>query len=100
MIRQPPRSTRSDTLLPDTTLFRSDRDEEAQLCAETRARRERRARTRLEHVLSSEPDAEHHFFSGASMAVTVDAYRKVGGLEPVTALEDEDRKSTRLNSSH
>src|SRR3546814_19572220 len=26
MIRRPPRSTRNDTLLPDTTLFRSDRE--------------------------------------------------------------------------
>src|SRR3546814_8387133 len=27
MIRRPPRSTRTDTLFPDTTLFRSQRDE-------------------------------------------------------------------------
>src|SRR3546814_3349315 len=27
MIRRPPRSTRTDTLFPDTTLFRSDRGE-------------------------------------------------------------------------
>src|SRR3546814_13676393 len=26
MIRRPPRSTRTDTLFPDTTLFRSDQD--------------------------------------------------------------------------
>src|SRR3546814_17747816 len=26
MIRRPPRSTRTDTLVPDTTLFRSDED--------------------------------------------------------------------------
>ena len=33
--------------------------------------------------------AEHHFFSGASMAVTARAYGSVGGLEPLPALEDE-----------
>src|SRR3546814_20643140 len=33
MVRRPPRSTRTDTLLPYTTLFRSDRDQRPQLVA-------------------------------------------------------------------
>lgn len=33
--------------------------------------------------------AEHWQFSGASMAVTAETYREVGGLEPLVALEDE-----------
>src|SRR3546814_5542722 len=39
MIRRPPRSTRTDTLFPYTTLFRSDRParERAHITAETRA---------------------------------------------------------------
>ena len=44
---------------------------------------------RLDAVLARDPAAEHHFFSGASMAVTARAYGSVGGLEPLPALEDE-----------
>ena len=40
-------------------------------------------------VLADDPSAEHHFFSGASLGVTARAYRAVGGIDPVTALEDE-----------
>jgi glucosyl-3-phosphoglycerate synthase len=43
--------------------------------------------------LLSEPDlrgrTEHWQFSGASLAVTAQTYREVGGLEPLIALEDE-----------
>ncbi|HEY4095691.1 MAG TPA: glucosyl-3-phosphoglycerate synthase [Baekduia sp.] len=52
-------------------------------------RRQERARARLAAVVAQDPNAEHHFFSGASMGVTARAYRAVGGLEPVDALEDE-----------
>jgi glucosyl-3-phosphoglycerate synthase len=56
---------------------------------EALARREARATERLARVRAADPAAEHHFFSGASMAVTAAAYRAVGGLEPCRALEDE-----------
>ncbi len=62
--------------------------EAAQLPTGVRRRRSRDARTRLERVLAQEPDAGHHHFAGASLGITVGAYRAVGGLEPVTALED------------
>jgi len=52
-------------------------------------RREARAGVRLSAVLAEDPAAEHHFFSGASLGVTARAYRAVGGIDPVTALEDE-----------
>lgn len=43
--------------------------------------------------LLSEPDhkgtTEHWQFSGASLSVTAETYREVGGLEPLTSLEDE-----------
>jgi glucosyl-3-phosphoglycerate synthase len=52
-------------------------------------RREQRAGIRLTAVLADDPSAEHHFFSGASLGVTARAYRAVGGIDPVTALEDE-----------
>jgi len=53
------------------------------------ALREARARARLRAVRAEDAAAEHHFFSGASMSVTAGAYRVVGGLEPLEALEDE-----------
>jgi len=45
---------------------------------------------RHEHLLS-DPDgeAQHWQFSGASMTLTAAVYTQVGGLEPLTALEDE-----------
>jgi glycosyltransferase involved in cell wall biosynthesis len=48
-------------------------------------RRDARLRARM-HAL---PGAAHPHFSGASIAVTADTYRRVGGLEPRAALEDE-----------
>lgn len=49
---------------------------------------------RLRHErLLSEPNpsgrAEHWQFSGASLALTAEVYQRVGGLEPLVALEDE-----------
>ena len=35
-----------------------------------------------------DPDAAHHHFAGASLGVTAAAYRAVGGIEPLAALED------------
>jgi glucosyl-3-phosphoglycerate synthase len=64
-------------------------DDAGQLAPATLARRDARAGARLEAVLARDPTAEHHFFSGASMAVTARAYRAVGGIEPRAALEDE-----------
>jgi glucosyl-3-phosphoglycerate synthase len=64
-------------------------DEAHGLAPATIARRDERARARLDAVLVRDPAAEHHFFSGASMAVTARAYGAVGGLEPRAALEDE-----------
>jgi glucosyl-3-phosphoglycerate synthase len=51
-------------------------------------------RGRLRHEsLRSEPDnlgkTEHWQFSGASLALTAEVYREIGGLEPRVALEDE-----------
>jgi glucosyl-3-phosphoglycerate synthase len=51
--------------------------------------RERDAAARLRLVRRADPDAGHHHFAGASLAITAAAYRAVGGLEPRRALEDE-----------
>jgi glucosyl-3-phosphoglycerate synthase len=64
-------------------------DEAGDLAPATLARRAERARARMAAVLARDPTAEHHFFSGASMAVTARAYGAAGGLEPLPALEDE-----------
>src|SRR3546814_1252857 len=48
MIRLPPKSTRTDTLFPDTTLFRSDRHYHSRL---TRPNRHRCVRRRSYHPL-------------------------------------------------
>jgi len=53
------------------------------------------SRLRYQRLLS-EPGrsgrAEHWQFSGASLALTAEAYKKVGGLRPSEALEDEHLK--------
>ncbi len=54
--------------------------------------RERRAGERLATVLGRDQRGaltEHHQFSGASLALTADAYRDCGGLPVRAALEDE-----------
>src|SRR3546814_12446178 len=46
MRRRPPRSTRTDTLFPYTTLFRSQRSEAARLCLRIKEGIDRRERPR------------------------------------------------------
>ena len=51
-----------------------------------------RLRSRLEHVIDpdeADPWPRHHQHFGASLAITVDAYRRVGGLPALPFLEDE-----------
>src|SRR3546814_11128858 len=91
MIRRPPRSTRTDTLFPYTTLFRSQQGDEARVVtnrvptgvAWQQGRRVRHAAVRGSEDAIEERDGE----IGAS-----DATVQIG--------VDADRKSTRLNSSH
>src|SRR3546814_19424469 len=88
MIRRPPRSTRTDTLFPYTTLFRS-------------------AHLVLEVVLQDEPPvvlhATHELLELEAHEAAVDA--ELDDVE-LDLLSDSphhlraDRKSTRLNSSH
>src|SRR3546814_15832616 len=73
MIRRPPRSTRTDTLFPYTTLFRSERLQPHHV---------RRTQVGLQAGLAT-----------AGTLIGVD-------LAALDHGRDEDRKSTRLNSSH
>jgi hypothetical protein len=62
---------------------------------EIRSWRDRRGETRHLELLErgeypgSDSRIEHWQFSGASMSLTAEAYREVGGMEPRAALEDE-----------
>jgi glucosyl-3-phosphoglycerate synthase len=68
-------------------------DEEAgRLAPAALAEREGRARERLGGTRASAPAqalSEHHQFSGASLALTAETYRRCGGLPVRAALEDE-----------
>src|SRR3546814_13152345 len=101
MIRRPPRSTRTDTLFPYTTLFRSGRrldvaGRRAVLAVETT------------HVALDE-GAHPDFFAGIRVACEQfadDAELVTGAavyqqhLAGLGVFDQRDRKSTRLNSSH
>src|SRR3546814_16117727 len=100
MIRRPPRSTRTDTLFPYTTLFRSAEDQEfcrAGLSSLLKRKLgfrsvlEVRSKKHLDEVLRS------NFLISL---VTVDL--DLPGLDGPNSLRQmrRDRKSTRLNSSH
>jgi glucosyl-3-phosphoglycerate synthase len=69
-------------------LIELDPDERDMLPAAVLRRRERDAAARLQRVRRLDPAADHHHFAGASIGITATAYRDVGGLEPLTALED------------
>src|SRR3546814_13659056 len=105
MIRRPPRSTRTYTLVPFTTLFRSDR-----VTADMRPTDYRGAVKRMEAIAAKTAKQK-------AMASEIgDIYEKVAGVcgvdkraakifHAISKMEPEDqllvdRKSTRLNSSH
>src|SRR3546814_5368856 len=136
MIRRPPRSTRTDTLFPYTTLFRSGRGEGRgypcehagavmadgrglavhqpaahDLAAEMLADRlmaEAHAEQRLARIGARRDQIERdsRVVGGAGAGLNHEGMRAgracFGGGERVVALAAhlEDRKSTRLNSSH
>src|SRR3546814_19596666 len=107
MIRRPPRSTRTDTLFPYTTLFRSlMHDPERASAAESR---EFQSRCRMPlgdiacHVHAAEKERRSAF------SWTLQCRQAVAGLfethqkilaKPVDVMAQADRKSTRLNSRH
>src|SRR3546814_20763407 len=107
MIRRPPRSTRTDTLFPYTTLFRSTAQ---RLASEG-------AKVVCADLIKEAAEAAAHEIGGDAIGLSFDAAdaNSVEGLirqtvshfgrldvlhnnAAVTKLED--RKSTRLNSSH
>src|SRR3546814_16571370 len=91
MIRRPPRSTRTDTLFPYTTLFRSE-------AFETAVTRGQQAPTRLYDLVHGHPEAldEAEFIDAVSLNL------RLGRMLAIVLGDGirTDRKSTRLNSSH
>src|SRR3546814_19206390 len=97
MIRRPPRSTRTDTLFPYTTLFRSlqaavcvflgDGDDETQV--------------RFDHFLLGDAGFALALLNALhDAAIFADVEAGLGGQRLDLVAQVLDRKSTRLNSSH
>src|SRR3546814_6419052 len=100
MIRRPPRATRTDTLFPYTTLFRSvrgdgvvERRPGGQLVRGLHVGQEQRTHGGLIHAQWIEV-----IVLAAHVGAHADDVVLVGGDQG--GLELLDRKSTRLNSSH
>src|SRR3546814_13137570 len=97
MIRRPPRSTRTDTLFPYTTLFRSDPVNPERL--ETLVRRERERGATI--LFSTHVMAHAERLCDRIAIIARSARRFEGTVDQARALLPmQDRKSTRLNSSH
>src|SRR3546814_8642935 len=115
MIRRPPRSTRTDTLFPYTTLFRSARQYGGgdNIIAVDRLRNRRRERPRIADAggaaVTDEIIADRvEMVLQPRLGEIVGDHLRPGGerrLDPRLGLHPAligllDRKSTRLNSSH
>src|SRR3546814_5482576 len=112
MIRRPPRSTRTDTLFPYTTLFRSTRMPHEPPHHPARVRRGGDIccdALRIEPVpgqrLGARPHVAAHVH-GAELGMELHPPRRLAPAEGVAVVvvrarqHGGDRKSTRLNSSH
>src|SRR3546814_2413742 len=99
MIRRPPRSTRTDTLFPYTTLFRSaSRRKPSRTNAMPKIKTHRGAAERFRKTASGKYKAGH---ANRSHILTKKPTKRKRTLRQTnTVRAEEDRKSTRLNSSH
>src|SRR3546814_15481836 len=105
MIRRPPRSTRTDTLFPYTTLFRSP---ELQLIGYPpedlvlKPALIERAGEELLRLAEATADGGPAMLVGTVVAAHGVLFNVVALLDggEVTAIRQKDRKSTRMNSSH
>src|SRR3546814_15825091 len=104
MIRRPPRSTRTDTLFPYTTLFRSQHVLRQGQHHRARAPRGGGVEGTADHLRDAPGviDLGHPLGELAEHAAVVDLLERLalGHVAPDLADEEEDGKSTRLNSSH
>src|SRR3546814_20149480 len=97
MFRRPPRSKRTDTLCPYTTLFRADRDHAHRL---PRRGLVERAEIEVGDLFGRKQyeaaDARHDDRDIVRLVEMSGDMRGIARPQP----RDGDRKSTRLNSSH
>src|SRR3546814_10696612 len=129
MIRRPPRSTRTDTLFPYTTLFRARRiavlapeSPYGNLVVQSLQEAIFRNGVELSRVVFYDPEstdvsaevqvladfnerrsaaeAQRRDLEGRSDEAAQRALQRLRGVETIGDLPFEDRKSTRLNSSH
>src|SRR3546814_18231124 len=97
MIRRPPRSTRTDTLFPYTTLFRSRK------LSGFRVGKPKPSMSDFDYLALDTAGRERR---GSVKAASMDDARAVLGARKLYVVRMEpgsgasDRKSTRLNSSH
>src|SRR3546814_15344047 len=98
MIRRPPRSTRTDTLFPYTTLFRSC-DLSLFLFTLTLLNRQEVKKEQTLGVVQTDPPVALVQHLGEQVQARND-FPELHGEAEITALLRKDRKSTRLNSSH
>src|SRR3546814_19636773 len=97
MRRRPPRSTRTDTLFPYTTLFRSERDQEFDKEFVDGVRDVDRLIGNFDKMDTEWKRFVDFAFGHPQIFVQLEAIE----LGPhVDAQHKRDRKSTRLNSSH
>src|SRR3546814_3151779 len=99
MIRRPPRSTRTDTLFPYTTLVRSVPGVEAAEVEIGLAVRKLARLDRVRVVDEEQEDVAIGRIERRRVAADVDIGIIVH-VRPVEHARNLDRKSTRLNSSH
>src|SRR3546814_10777541 len=97
MIRRPPRSTRTDTLFPYTTLFRSHRPDRA---AREAALRHRPAGPRLSVGIRRRARSEEHTSELQSLmriSYAVFCLKKKNGTEEVTRQNKQPRELDNTN---
>src|SRR3546814_11444745 len=105
MIRRPPRSTRTDTLCPYTTLFRSrlplGRAHAVELAGRAAADRSGRiAAVFRPRLLCSGGGGDDTRFERHFGGLFIDPVTRQQVVDGLAVAPGEDRKSTRLNSSH
>src|SRR3546814_18998693 len=94
MKRQPPRSTRTDTLFPYPTLFRSQQAEAGECPAPFRIALHSPGRERGEQQAGDVGGITHR------QMLDQDPRSQGAGVTSNLMVASSDRKSTRLNSSH
>src|SRR3546814_16388112 len=107
MIRRPPRSTRTDTLFPYTTLFRSGGDPQAQFGRDlAHPRLGQRAEREAQEIELRGGGREQEIALVARRIDRAVQFGAIGAFDTADVMTGrarvgaQDRKSTRLNSSH